>query len=536
MTEVVEQSIEDIQALMARLEAAIEHDLDLDKNDIRLALAAMETLIHLLESGHDVKALRHKLAKILGEIPSTEKSSQSRAGTEDDKNRKSKPRAPSTHTKKRKRTPRKPGHTVHHPFSESMKGKACPCGYGKYHKVEPGKLLRITGSPPYSSTLHVTDRVRCSACNEYLTAQLPEEVLQDGTANQQYGYSARSVMALNKFGLAAPYYRQDNLLSQLGMVISASTIYDQCFYLAQDCEPIYQQLIREAARAWFLHIDDTRNRIVNSEPIKKPNRTKEGERLRNGVYTSALLSVGEDGRRIGLFQTNIGHAGEWADEVLRHRDAETPKPLVMSDALSSNAITVIAYVAIFCNAHARRQFFELLTVFEKDATWVVEQYKRIWANEAKINQENKTAAERLAYHKEHSLPVMERIKAWSEKGLLTGEIEENSSLGKAVRYYLNHYDKLIGFCKYEHAPLDNNAAERLIKQIAMIRKNSYFYRTEKGAHVADVITSVLATCEMAGVNPFEYLTIVQRNAEAVKREPEKWLPWNYEKKIDIEDG
>ena len=529
MTEVYEQSIEDIQALMTRMESAIEHNLALETEDIRLSLAAMETLIHLLESGHDVRALRRKLAKILGKIPSTEKKSgKDEPDEESDKNKK-KTRPPSSRKNRKQRGGRTPRQTVHHQFTESMKGKPCPCGYGTYHKVAPGRLLRITGATPFTSTLHITERVRCSACNEYVTADLPEEVLKDGTANQQYGYSARSLMALFKCGLTSPFYGQDKLLSQLGEPIAASTLFDQCQYVAQDCKPIVGCLIKQAAQDNLVGIDDTNNRIVQIEPIMKPNRTKEGERLRTGVYTSTLLSVGEGGRRIGLFQTNIGHAGEWADEVLRHREATKPPPLVMSDALPSNLVTVVACIAIYCNAHARRQFFELISVFEEEASWVIEQYEAIWKNDDQIAEENKTPAERLDYHKKHSLPVMEKIKAWAENGLMTGEIEANSALGKAVRYYLNHYDKLIGFCKYENAPLDNNSVEQLIKLIAKIRKNSYFYRTEKGAEVGDILTSVLTTCELNGVNPFEYLCSVQRNAEAVKREPEKWLPWNYEK-------
>ena len=261
MTEVYEQSIEDIHALMTRMESAIENNLALETEDLRLALAAMETLIHLLESGHDVRTLRHKLAKILGEIPSTEKNRKSDQDKESNK-KKTKTNASSTGKKGRKRGGRTPRHTVHHTFTESMKGKACPCGYGTFHKVAPGRLLRITGATPFTSTLHITERVRCSACNEYVTADLPEEVLKDGTANQQYGYSARTIMALIKCGLSSPFYRQDKLLSQLGEPIAASTLYDQCHYVARDCKPIYQHIKIEAAQGYLLYIDDTNNRIV----------------------------------------------------------------------------------------------------------------------------------------------------------------------------------------------------------------------------------------------------------------------------------
>jgi len=59
------------------------------------------------------------------------------------------------------------------------------------------------------------------------------------------------------------------------------------------------------------------------------------------------------------------------------------------------------------------------------------------------------------------------------------------------------------------------------------RKNSLFFKTQNGADVSDVITSVLATCTECGANAFDYLQCLQRNQLAVKAAPDKWLPWNY---------
>ena len=73
----------------------------------------------------------------------------------------------------------------------------------------------------------------------------------------------------------------------------------------------------------------------------------------------------------------------------------------------------------------------------------------------------------------------------------------------------------------------NNETERVLKLIVRARKNSLFFKTAVGAEIADVITSVLATCHENGVNAFDYLNVVQRNREAVRASPRQWLPWNY---------
>ncbi|QEP43254.1 hypothetical protein D5085_09070 [Ectothiorhodospiraceae bacterium BW-2] len=94
-------------------------------------------------------------------------------------------------------------------------------------------------------------------------------------------------------------------------------------------------------------------------------------------------------------------------------------------------------------------------------------------------------------------------QGWSQ-GILTlrggeaqiesGDVEENSPLGKAIRYLLNHYNKLTGFCRIERAQIDNNRMESMLKLVIRGRRNSLFFRTLGGAAVADVILSLVATC------------------------------------------
>ena len=77
------------------------------------------------------------------------------------------------------------------------------------------------------------------------------------------------------------------------------------------------------------------------------------------------------------------------------------------------------------------------------------------------------------------------------------------------------------------APLDNNLCEQALKRAIMHRKNSLFYKTENGAHVGDLFMSLIHTAELCGANPFDYLTQLQRHADALKRDPAAWMPWNY---------
>ncbi len=91
----------------------------------------------------------------------------------------------------------------------------------------------------------------------------------------------------------------------------------------------------------------------------------------------------------------------------------------------------------------------------------------------------------------------------------------------------NHWQKLTLFLRQAGAPLDNNVCERALKKAILHRKNALFYKTLNGARVGDLFMSLIYTCELNEVNPFDYLTRLQEHADEVATNPERWLPWNY---------
>ncbi|WP_275113939.1 IS66 family transposase [Psychromonas antarctica] len=132
-----------------------------------------------------------------------------------------------------------------------------------------------------------------------------------------------------------------------------------------------------------------------------------------------------------------------------------------------------------------------------------------------------------SYHQTNSLPVMAEIKAWGETHLSDETIEENSGLGKAIRYFIKHYAGLSCFCSLEGVKIDNNKIEAMLKIVVRDRKNAMFHKTLLGATIGDVITSMIATGSEAGINVFNYFTVLQWDKEKVKANPENYLPWNY---------
>ncbi|MEJ2327016.1 MAG: IS66 family transposase [Chromatiaceae bacterium] len=527
---IIEMSVQEMDALIARTESVLADGLSLEPDDVRLILTILRqfmTLQHKLEGS---TYLKERYLKLMGLMSSSE----SRGALDPDAPQRSRqPRKKKNKVEGKAPPPR----ICHHAIEGLEKGQPCPeCDKGRLYKHEPASFIRIVGQPPLAVENHILEQLRCHLCGKVFTAELPAEVAQDGNRYQRYGYSARTMMAINKCYMGSPYYRQESLQSLLGRPVTASTIFDQCAHLADDVMPVWEALQQVAANAGHFHIDDTGNRILSETAIEKPQRNGKGTRKRTGVYSSCLIATldGEDqARLVVLFQTNIGHAGEWIDTILALRDGALSAPLVMSDALTSNHPREAPTRTSLCNAHSRRKFVEVKSHFPDEVSGVLDRYAAIWTNEREAEQAQMTPAQRLDHHREHSLPAMEGLKAWCEAALAQGSVEENSGLGKAIRYYLSHYEGLAAFCHIEGAKLDNNLAEQLLKLIARCRKNALFYKTQAGAHVGDVITSLLATCEQNEVNGYDYLLAIQQHRRRVAKSPGDWLPWNYRQALGL---
>jgi hypothetical protein len=520
----------ELAALIQRVEEAIEHDLALSVEDMKLLLSAISTLCTLQEKMESKDVTLRKLQKLLGMVQQSEK----RPGDKKNKSSSSSAKKRSA-DKKRRQGKHKPPKIEHHKITDYQRGQSCPeCLKGKLYKHEPAQLLRVTGHARYEAIKHVRELLRCNVCQKLYKAPLPQAVLDDGAENQMYGYSARSLMAIDKFYSGLPYYHQENLADIFGHAISASTIFDQCELVSNAIMPVFYELYRQAANAYGFMMDDTSNRILEQQPEMRDKPNGKGKVLRTGIYSSGLIAQLEDSHEILLFKTSLGHAGEHLDKILEKRKPSLPPPLIMSDALSSNSITKAIVNIAYCNSHARRQFVDVESLHPEDVGWVLDTYAIIWQSEEKVRELNMDADKRLAYHKKHSWPAMEKIRQWAEKKQSSDAFEQNSAYGRAINYFLRHYQRLTLFCQMKGALIDNNRMEEKLKIVIRGRKTAHFYKTAVGAAVANVLLSLIATAHTAKINIYDYLLALQKQQKQVKQAPECWLPWNYQQMLDAE--
>ena len=415
------------------------------------------------------------------------------------------------------------------PHPSLTAGDACPaCSQGTVYDKAPGVLVRITGQPPLAAKVYQLQKLRCHLCGQVFTAPAPE-----AAGETKYDAAAGSMIGLLKYGSGLPFNRLDGLQGDLGVPLPASTQWDIVRAVSASLAPAFAELIRQAAQGDVLHNDDTTVKILElmgerGRREARPDAGGDGDDAdgRRGLYTSGVVAL-RDGHRVALFFSGRRHAGENLAEVLKHRAETLPPPIQMCDALSRNLPGELHTILAHCLAHARRRFVDVYDRFPEPCGHLLEALAVVYRNDAEARQRGLSPEARLQFHQESSGPTMRELHDWLTRQLEQKRTEPNSALGDAIRYMLRHWDELTLFLRQAGAPLDNNVCERALKKAILHRKNALFYKTRNGAHVGDLFMSLIYTCQLNQANPFDYLTELQRHAEAIAADPSRWMPWNY---------
>jgi len=519
----LEISIEELEALVEQARPALSED------GYQKLLGAVHTLRYVTELLEKKKASLADLRELL--CPATTEKTEKvlkQAGID------SGAKEPSVGAEARTHKRKAPGHgrngaaaysgaqKVQVPHASLEAGDPCPdgCGGKVYPQRDPGVLVRIKGQAPLAATVYELEKLRCNLCGNVYTAAAPPEA-----GEKKYDETAASMIALLRYGSGFPWNRLEGLENNLGIPLPASTQCEIMAEMAPTLQPALDELMRQAAQGEVAHNDDTSMRVLSLD------RDADISAERTGVFTSGIVWIlGE--RRIGLYFTGCKHAGEHLTEMLKLRPPELPPPIQMCDALSRNVPKLAATVQANCNAHNRRNFVKVTANFPEECRYVLESLGEVYGYDAQAREKGMSSDERLGFHQEHSGPVMERLHAWCEVQFAERTVEPNSGLGQAISYLLKYWEKLTLFLRKAGAPLDNNLVERALKKAILHRKNSLFYKTRNGARMGDLYMSLIHTCELNGINAFDYLIELQRHAEELRQNPSEWMPWNYRATLD----
>jgi transposase len=416
--------------------------------------------------------------------------------------------------------------------TELESGDRCPqCDKGRVYDSPPKTLVKVVGQAPLGATVYRLQRLRCRLCDAVFTAPLPAAV----ASLPKYDSSCASMIAVLRFGNGLPHFRLESLQASLYIPLPDATQWDIISKAALAPRAVFEELIRQAAQAPLLHSDDT--------PMKVLSLMKERERAEAGgvkpaakaINTSGIVAVLQDDanvqRKVVLFFTGHAHAGKNMERVLAHRAEELAPAMQMCDALAANVAGEFTTILANCLAHGRRQVADVAEQFPEAARYVIEALAEVYKHDAQCREQAYSPEQRLSFHQQHSRPVMDGLERWMAEQFDKRLVEPNSGLGKALHYLIRHWDALTLFLRKVGAPLDNNLCEQVLKRAILHRKGSLFYKTVRGAQVGDIYMSLIHTCRLCDVNPFDYLNALQHHAQDVIATPARWLPWNFREQL-----
>ena len=127
---------------------------------------------------------------------------------------------------------------------------------------------------------------------------------------------------------------------------------------------------------------------------------------------------------------------------------------------------------------------------------------------------------------------MKELHGWMTAQLEEHRTEPNSGLGKAISYLLNHWTKLTLFLRQPGCPNRQQYRRAFVKEgDSESQECTLLQDAERRRSTGDLFMSLIHTCELNGVNPFDYLTELLRHRGGAEAHPSAWMPWNYRETV-----
>jgi transposase len=303
-------------------------------------------------------------------------------------------------------------------------------------------------------------------------------------------------LLIDKFAYHLPFYRQHQRLADGGITVSRpwlTQIGQQGIALL---EPIYD--------AQFESIRASRVKAMDETPIKA-GRAGPGK-LKAAYFWPLYGELDEV-----CFPFFESRRAEHIEQALGLTHAEGA--VLLSDGYS--AYTQYAnrtgLTHAQCWAHTRRKLFEAQDVEPEVAARGLDLIGGLYAVETRIREQKLSAARKLDYRLMHAKPIVEQFFAWINQQFEAQGLLPSNPMTKALAYARERRFGLEVYLTDPAVPIDTNPLERALRAIPMGRKNWMFCWTELGAKHVGIMQSLIVTCRLHQIDPYDYLVdVLQR--------------------------
>lgn len=395
----------------------------------------------------------------------------------------------------------------------------CPeCGGGSFRKISDdiSEILEYIPSS-FKVLRYIRPRCACMGCEKIIQAHPASKTIDKGLA----GPGLLSHIMVQKYCNHLPFYRQSQMYEREGLDLSRSTMASWAGQVSSLLEPLIEEIKKSVFSSTQIHGDDTPVKVL----AKVLGKTKTGRiwtyvrdgrpsgDIANPPAVCYFYSPDRKGMRpmehLKNF-TGILHADAYAGYDKLYESPENDTAKIFEAA---------------CWAHTRRKFHEIVISSSnaKIADSVLTQISKIYEIEESVRGMDPTL--RYKKRQESSKPLVEQLFVGLKKALSL--LPNKSATANAINYALNNQIALMRFLDNGSIEIDNNAAERALRPIALGRKNWLFAGSDRGGETAAAMYTIIETAKLNNINPWTYLKYIlthiqDHNSQKIA----ELLPWN----------
>lgn len=480
-----------------------EKSLDQKVSKLRSRISTLEALIAEMKQGHlDITEPQITTQQVLFEKSSEKSTKEEIAASNNEDLRIPGTNDPSSKKETQKRV-LKPSERYRnleikktHIVPENQK---CPCC--SHNMVDSGlteETERLSVIPKqYFIDRHIKHKFKCNACSGLATPAALPSIVSGGAFSDLFVID----VTVAKFCDLVPISRYVKVAARLGVEgLPDQSLIEGTHQLAHYLRGVYRLLKKEVLESKLVFADETTHRMLEGHD-------KESWWLWSFSTETAAY-----------FDLRDTRSGDVASQLLKNSKCE----FLSSDVFSGygkavreaneyrikNQLPLIANV--YCNAHARRKFRDAEKAYKMASTFFIDRYRSIYFLESQLtelrNKDPDVPPDKILEIRAKMRPFFEEMKAHAQQELFN--YPDTMSIAKAMNYLVNHYDKLTLFLSHPDVPIDNNRAERILRNPVIGRKTWFGTHSVLGAETTAVLFSIIESCKLNGVNPNVYLKAV----------------------------
>lgn len=389
--------------------------------------------------------------------------------------------------------------------------QACPdCG-GVLHRLGEDVSETLEYVPSRFKVIRtVRPKLSCACCSRILQEAAPNRPIARGLA----GPGLLAHVLVSKYADHQPLYRQAEIYAREGIELDRSTLADWVGGASRTLAPLVDALKKYVLSAEKLHGDDV------PVPVLEPGngKTKTG---RLWTYVRDDRPAGSDAASAVWFAYSADRKGEHPAGHLKNFEG-----ILQADGYAGfNRLYETGRIReAACWAHVRRKFNDLYQAHRSPvAKEALERIGELYGIEKEIR--GRSPAERREVRQARSRPLLDSLLGWLKATV--SKMSRKSDVALAIQYALGRWDALMVFAEDGRVEMDNNAAERALRVVALGRKNYLFAGSDSGGERAAAIYSLLGSAKLNGIDPEAYMTaVLRRIADHPINRIAELLPWN----------